>query len=263
MLTQSVLSRSFVALVVVSALSAFRPATDTRELREVPAFTSVRLSTSVTVIVRQGSPQRVVVEAAATDLSHLTTTVADGQLRISTEQGEKAGLKALWQDSRHLGPTTVYVTLPTVRGLAVSSSGHLRADTLRASSLALAVSSSGHLQVGEVQAGRVRAMLSSSGQLGIRQLRADTLLAGVSSSGNLTAAGTCAYSSVGISSSGTLNTAGLAVETCQARVSGSGDCQVNVARTLEARISGSGSVLVSGHPQITSRVSGSGRVRLQ
>jgi hypothetical protein len=263
MLTSSFLSRPFVALLLVGALSAFRPAADTRELREMPAFTSVQLSTSVTVIVRQGSPQRVEVEAAATDLPHLATTVVNGQLRISTESGEKNGLKALWQDSRRLGPTTVYVTLPVVRGLAVSSSGRLRADTLRSQKLALAVSSSGQLQVGDVQAGRVRAMLSSSGQLGIGQLRADTLEAGVSSSGSLTAAGTCAYSSVGISSSGTLNTAGLAVETCQARVSGSGDCQVNVARTLEARISGSGSVLVSGHPQITSRVSGSGRVRLR
>jgi hypothetical protein len=233
MLTSSFLSRPFVALLLVGALSAFRPAADTRELREVAAFTSVQLSTSVTVIVRQGSPQRVEVEAAAADLPHLATTVVNGQLRISTESGEKNGLKALWQDSRRLGPTTVYVTLPVVRGLAVSSSG------------------------------RVRAMLSSSGQLGIGQLRADTLEAGVSSSGSLTAAGTCAYSSVGISSSGTLNTAELTVETCQARVSGSGDCQVNVARTLEARISGSGSVLVSGHPQITSRVSGSGRVRLR
>jgi hypothetical protein len=260
MLTSSFLSRPFVALLLVGALSAFRPAADTRELREVAAFTSVQLSTSVTVIVRQGSPQRVEVEAAAADLPHLATTVVNGQLRISTESGEKNGLKALWQDSRRLGPTTVYVTLPVVRGLAVSSSGRLRADTLRAQKLALAVSSSGQLQVGNVQAGRVRAMLSS-GQLGIGQLRADTLEAGVSSSGSLTAAGTCAYSSVGISSSGTLNTAELTVETCQARVSGSGDCQVNVARTLEARISGSGSVLVSGHPQITSRVSGSGRVR--
>jgi hypothetical protein len=263
MVTTPFLSRSFVALLLVSTLSAFRPATDTRELREVPAFTSVRLSTSVTVIVRQGSPQRVVVEAPSGDLSHLATTVVNGQLRISTESGERAGLKALWQDSRHLGPTTVYVTLPTVRGLTVSSSGRLRADSLRAPSLALAVSSSGQLQVGDVQAGRVRALLSSSGELGIRQLRADTLEANVSSSGSLTAAGTCAHSSVGVSSSGTLNTAELAVETCEARVSGSGDCQVNVARTLEARLSSSGSVLVSGHPQVTSRVSGSGRVRLR
>jgi hypothetical protein len=257
MLTTPFLSRSFFALLLVSALSAFRPATDTRELRELPAFTSVRLSTSVTVIVRQGSPQRVVVEAPSGDLSHLATTVVNGQLRISTESGERAGLKALWQDSRHLGPTTVYVTLPTVRGLTVSSSGRLRADSLRAPS------SSGQLQVGDVQAGRVRALLSSSGELGIRQLRADTLEANVSSSGSLTAAGTCAHSSVGVSSSGTLNTAELAVETCEARVSGSGDCQVNVARTLEARLSSSGSVLVSGHPQVTSRVSGSGRVRLR
>lgn len=54
-----------------------------------------------------------------------------------------------------------------------------------------------------------------------------------------------------------------AVQDCRARISSSGSCQVNVARTLDAHLSGSGSVLVSGHPQISSRSSGSGRVRPQ
>lgn len=49
---------------------------------------------------------------------------------------------------------------------------------------------------------------------------------------------------------------------CQARISSSGSCQVNVARTFDAYLSGSGSVVVSGHPQVTSHTSGSGRVRL-
>jgi hypothetical protein len=252
-----------VSPLLVSALLAFRPAAEPRETREVPTFTAVQLGTSVTVVLRQGSPQRVVVEAAPEDRLRLATTVVDGQLRIETEPNKEAGLRKLWQDSPRLGPTTVYVTVPTVRRLGVSSSGRLQADTLSASNLALAVSSSGRLLVGQVQAGRVRAMLSSSGQLGIQQLRADTLEAAVSSSGGLTAAGTCAYSSVGVSSSGRLNTAGLAVEVCQARISGSGSCQVNVARTLDARLSSSGSLLGSGHPQITSHVSGSGRVRQQ
>jgi hypothetical protein len=252
-----------VSPLLVSALLAFRPAAEPRETRELPAFTAVQLSTSITVVVRQGSPQRVEVEAAPEDRLRLATTVINGQLRISTEPDKEAGLKKLWQDSPRLGPATVYVTVPTVRRLAVSSSGRLQADTLSASNLALAVSSSGRLLVGQVQAGRVRAMLSSSGQLGIRQLRADTLEAAVSSSGDLTAAGTCAYSSLGISSSGRLNTSGLAVEACQARISGSGSCQVNVARTLDARLSSSGSLLVSGHPQINSHISGSGRVRQQ
>ena len=264
MLTRSRLFYSLAVPLALSALLAFRPTADTRETRELPAFSAVQLGTNAKVIVRQGSPQRVVVEADPADLLKLQMEVVNSQLRIHTELiSTQVGSLKLWEKRTRLaGPVVVYVTLPTVRGLAVSSSGRLQADTLSASQLALSVSSSGRLLVGQVHASRVRAVLSSSGQLDIKQLRADTLVAAVTSSGGLTAAGTCGYSSVGVSSSGHLNTAGLAVEVCQARVSSSGSCQVNVARTLNARLSSSGSVLVSGHPQITSHTSGSGRVRL-
>jgi len=252
------------ATFLLGSLMAFRPAAETRETRELPAFTAVRLGTRATVIVRQGSPQRVVIEAASDDLPKLQTEVVGNQLRISTvmTSTQIGPVKFNSHTATLTGPVTVYVTLPTVRGLAVSSSGRLQADTLQAQNLALSVSSSGRLLLGQVQAHTVRAGLSSSGHLSISQLRADTLRATLSSSGSITAAGMCAYSSLGVSSSGRLNTQALAVQDCQARISSSGSCQVNVARTLDAHLSGSGSVLVSGHPQITSHTSGSGRVRL-
>lgn len=264
MLTRSRRFYSLAAPLMLSALLAFQPTADTRETRELPAFTAVRLGTRATVLVRQGSPQRVLVEAAPEDLPKLRTEVINNQLRIYTEltSTQIGPLKFNPRTATLTGPVTVYVTLPTVRGLAVSSSGRLQADTLQAPNLALSVSSSGRLLLGQVQAGSVRAGLSSSGQLAISQLRADTLRATLSSSGTITAAGVCAYSALGVSSSGRLNTQALAVQDCRARISSSGSCQVNVARTLEAYLSGSGSVLVSGHPQITSHTSGSGRVRL-
>lgn len=263
MFTRSHLFYSLAAPLALGALLACRPTAETRETRDLPAFSAVRLGTRATVLVRQGSPQRVVVEADPADLPKLQTEVVNNQLRIYTEitSTQIGPLKFNPRTATLTGPVVVYVTLPTVRGLAVSSSGRLQADTLSAAQLTLSVSSSGRLLVGQVQASRVRALLSSSGHLGIGQLRADTLVAAVSSSGSLTAAGTCGYSSVGVSSSGHLNSAGLAVQDCQARVSSSGSCQVNVARTLDAHLSSSGSVLLSGHPQITSHTSGSGRVR--
>jgi len=260
MLNRSRLFYSLAAPLALSALLAFRPTADTREL---PAFTAVQLGTRATVIVRQGSPQRVLVEAAPDDLHKLQTEVVNNQLRIYTEMSSTqiGPIKFHPRTATLTGPVTVYVTLPTVRGLAVSSSGRLQADTIQAQNLTLGVSSSGRLLLGQVQASSVRAGLSSSGQLSIGQLRADTLRAVLSSSGSITAAGVCAHSALGVSSSGHLNTQALAVQDCRARISSSGSCQVNVARTLEAHLSGSGSVVVSGHPQITSHTSGSGRVR--
>ena len=73
MRTRSRLFYAFAAPLALSALFAFRPTTDTRETRELPAFSAVRLGTRATVIVRQGSPQRVLVEATSADLLNIKT----------------------------------------------------------------------------------------------------------------------------------------------------------------------------------------------
>lgn len=231
------------ALLVTTAFQLL-PAPGSPEIRELPAFTAISLSARVTVKVRQGSPQHVVVEALADDLRKLKTGVTRNRLYIYTEQiGTQVGPLTFNPHTATLvGPVTVYVTLPTVRGLAVNGSGQLQADTIQAQRLSLGV--------------------SGSGQLRINQLRSDTLRAVLSSSGSIMAAGICTYSYLGVSGSGRIQALALAVQDCRARLQSSGNCQVNVARSLDAYLSGSGSVLVSGHPQITSRTSGSGRVRL-
>ena len=259
----------FVLLLALPALSQHAAAQATaqtsasRDTRELSAFTAVWLGTRAVVIVRQGSPQCVVVEAAPDDLSKVQTEVVNDQLLIRVRQtnSQVGFFKFNIRNGVLTGPVTVRVTMPAVHRLAVSSSGRIQADTVQAQRLALGVSSSGQLVLGEVRAVSVRAGLSSSGKITLRQLRADTLRATVSSSGSITAAGECAYSSLSISSSGGINTQGLVVQDCQARLSSSGGCQVNVARTLDARLSSSGSVVVSGYPQTTTHASSSGRVR--
>lgn len=237
---------------------------DSRDTRELSAFTAVRLGTRATVVVRQGRPQSVVVEATPNELAKVQTVVVDSQLYIvAVQTSTRIGpLKFNIRTATLAGPVTVYVTLPTVRRLAVSSSGRLRADTVQAQHLALEASSSGQLLLGKVQANSVRAGLSSSGKMTIAQLRADTLRTTLSSSGSITAAGTCAYSSLGISSSGRANTQALVVQDCRVRLSSSGSGQVNVVRTLDAYLSSNSLVVVSGHPQITSHTSSGGRVQL-
>lgn len=235
-----------------------------RETRALPAFTAVHLGTRVSVVVRQGSPQSVVVEAAPADLLNLLTEVENNQLLISTKQTSTpiGPIKFNIRTATLTGPVKIYVTMPVVRRLAVSSSGRLQADSVQAQHLTLGVSSSGRLLLGAVRTGSVRAGVSSSGSMSIAQLQADTLQATVSSSGSLTAAGGCAYSALNISSSGRANTQALAVQDCQASLSSSGSGKVNVARTLDATLSSNSLVVVSGHPKITSHTSSGGRVRL-
>ncbi|AWM32810.1 head GIN domain-containing protein [Hymenobacter nivis] len=255
------------ALVLGTTVAAVPPAAPTttpaptaQEVRDVPAFTKVNLATSVAVEVQQGSPQQVVAEGAPDDLAQLRTTVDGGRLLIETKSG--ADWKEFLRSHRNLGKVTVRITMPTINALSVSSSGSLRAPSVRADNLTLSVSSSGSVDVAQVQATHVRAAVSSSGHVGIGQLQATELHSALSSSGSIkVASGTCPRHEVAISGSGSVAAPDLRSAACEARISGSGSCRVQTTETLDARISGSGEVFVTGNPKTTSRTSGSGGVR--
>jgi len=74
-----------------------------REARTVGDFTKLSLANSARVVLRQGSPQKVEVEAAAADLARIETTVEGGRLRITTKRNEGK----LWSNERFAGPVTV------------------------------------------------------------------------------------------------------------------------------------------------------------
>ena len=80
----------FLLLLALPALSSPAAAqttgSDSRDTRELPAFTAVRLGTGATVIVRQGSPRSVVIEAMPDDLAKVQTVVVDSQLYITAVQ---------------------------------------------------------------------------------------------------------------------------------------------------------------------------------
>ncbi|RYZ38961.1 MAG: hypothetical protein EOO72_09490 [Myxococcaceae bacterium] len=171
------------ALLLGSGVAAVRPTaapapTATEEVRDVPNFTKVNLATSVAVEVRQGSPQQVVVEGAPDDLAQLRTTVSGGELTIDTKSG--ADWREFLRSHRNLGNMTVRITMPTINALGVSSSGSIKAPSVRAEDLSLGVSSSGSVTVEQVQATNVRAAVSSSGHIAVGQLQASALHSAVS-----------------------------------------------------------------------------------
>lgn len=209
-----------------------------RQVREVSPFTAVSAAGSMRVILRQGSPQRVEVEASATDQVRVETEVRNGSLRIGRRQeGRK-----MWEIERLDGPVTVYVTAPTLTAVSVSGSGELRVE-------------------GSVQAEDLLVSVSGSGSLKMPQLTARSLTTSVTGSGDATLGGSCPQHSISVSGSGEVSAVDLRTDDTTVRVSGSGDARVNAAKTLTSRTSGSGSVLVSGNPQITSSKSGSGTVK--
>jgi hypothetical protein len=220
------------AIVLLTSFRGARPDAQ-RETRPVAPFTEVNLGGSARVVLKQGSPQSVAVEASPEALAEFETTVSNGQLRLGNRN--KTG------SYKDYGPVTVYITAPSLTALRVGGSGKFEVEgPLKADALKLAVSGSGSLRVPQLTATSVETTISGSG---------DLLLGG-----------SCTQQEARISGSGALKAHGLKSEVCRARLSGSGDAHVYASRTADATISGSGSVYVAGGAQLNSSAQGSGRV---
>lgn len=227
-------SALMLAVGTFSAFTTIRPTAD-RETRSVGSFTEISLGGSSHVVVKQGSPQSVVVEASKEDLADFETDVQGSKLRLGFRQ--QAG--SMFNYKKH-GPVTVYVTAPSLTALRVGGSGKLEVSgALQADAMALAVSGSGDLVVPQLKAGRLETTVSGSG---------DVLVSG-----------NCPSNDIRISGSGKVRAHDLKTETSRARISGSGDVHVYASRTAEGSISGSGSMYVAGGAQLSS-THGSGRV---
>jgi Putative auto-transporter adhesin, head GIN domain len=105
--------------------------------------------------------------------------------------------------------------------------------------------------------------LSGSGDVGtIGTFNFTDLSLFISGSGNFSFAGTCKKMNAKVSGSGDIRAFDLPTEVVTARISGSGNMQLNVSQTLDATISGSGDIIYKGSPTtVTKSISGSGSVR--
>lgn len=105
--------------------------------------------------------------------------------------------------------------------------------------------------------------LSGSGDVGtIGNFNFTDLSLFISGSGNFSFAGTCKKMNAKVSGSGDIRAFDLPTEVVTARISGSGNMQLNVSQTLDATISGSGDIIYKGAPTtVTKSISGSGSVR--
>ena len=225
-------------VLAVGALSSFttpRPLAD-RETRSVGSFTEISLGGSSHVVVKQGSPQSVVVEASKEDLADFETEVKGSQLRLGFRQQPGSMLNY----KKH-GPVTVYVTAPSLTALRVGGSGKLEVS-------------------GALQADAMTLAVSGSGDLLVPQLKATRLETNVSGSGDVSVGGSCPSNEIRISGSGKVRAHDLKTETSRARISGSGDAHVYATRSAEGAISGSGGLYVAGGAQLSSTTRGSGRV---
>ncbi|WP_052732511.1 head GIN domain-containing protein [Hymenobacter terrenus] len=227
-------------VVVAGILSSFSTVRleAQRETRSVGPFTEVSLGGSAHVVLKQGSPQSVVVEASPEALARFETVVENKQLHLRHRRdNDKKG----WFDNKSQEPVTVYVTAPDLTALRVGGSGKLEVE-------------------GPLKANAITLAMAGSGNLLVPQLTASSLETAVAGSGTVLIGGNCPNQEIRISGSGNVKAHNLKTETCTVRVSGSGNAHVYASKTAEASISGSGNVFVAGGGQMSSSVRGSGRI---
>lgn len=226
-----------ISLVLWWALGISSACQAQSQTRDVGSFTGVKMSVPGDLYVKQGSPQRVLIEASDEVLDRIETEVNGGNLVIRQKEDWK-----WWKNWSSRGKIKVYVTAPTLEYLVVSGSGRIESEnTIRSNQMYVGVSGSGDIDL-DLNTGDLEGKISGSGNVDLRG-SADDLEVSISGSGNFDAED-------------------LAAETCEVRISGSGNCRVNVKESLESRVSGSGNIYYRGDPRrVNNSSSGSGSVR--
>lgn len=182
-----------------------------KEELSLDAFHSIGLSISGTVYLKPGATQKVVIEGQKNLIDNIKQEVTNGTWEIAFDKNVqgKADIK-------------IYITLPTVKTLAIGGSGKIITQ-------------------------------EAFNGLG-------TLKFSIGGSGNIEFAGTAESVNISIGGSGSVKAADLKVQSSKVSIGGSGNCYIEVAERLDVSIGGSGKVNYKGRPKINSSIAGSGKV---
>jgi len=223
----------FVAVLLMSE-SISTGQTTVKETRNISGFTEIGFGIAGNLTVKIGTEFSVVLEGDKKYLSEIEVVLKNNKLVI----------RDLDNHFFNNEKANVYITLPELKGLGVSGSGNAHIESsINTKTLGLSVSGSGKLFTSDIVAGSLDCSVSGSGDIVIK--------------GN----GDIDNGDISISGSGNYSGESNRFKSLQARISGSGNCLVNVTESLKASISGSGNINYLGNPKIDARVSGSGHVR--
>ena len=271
------MKKQVLILSILMLCSFLATQAQTKETRNVSTFTKISFRVPGKIYVRQGSPQKVVIEGKKEILKEIETDVDGSRLVIETDDKWDWNL---WKDDDD--EVIVYITVKDIDGLSVGGSGDLIGETkIITDDINLNVSGSGSMKVEVEASGDMEGDVSGSGNIDVRgkckSFNSDVSGSGkaivslsisgnadfgVSGSGKIEADGSASSVKTSISGSGKVLAANLETNSCEVRISGSGDVEINVKNELDAIISGSGSVRYKGNPsKVNSASSGSGNVR--
>ncbi|MDB5118138.1 MAG: hypothetical protein JWQ79_3630 [Mucilaginibacter sp.] len=206
------------------------------EDRHISGFTAISASGSLDVYIVQGATESVRVEAPADVMRYIITEVKNGTLNIHDKS--HTSWHNLFSSNKKIA---VYVSVKAINGIDIIGSGDV------------------FFKEG-ISANLLRLHVTGSGDV-VGKLNVKTLESNITGSGDIKLSGHADNLKVGVSGSGDFSARGLTTINTTARVSGSGDVDVNVSGSLDANVSGSGDIRYSGSPKNVNRSkSGSGDI---
>lgn len=208
----------------------------TREVRPVPTFHALEVSSGIELHLVAGDTQRVEVSADTPEnQARIQTTVEGGVLKVKYDI-----LKSQPWRRDHRGRLQAYVTAAQLTGLQASSGSELRVEgPYPTADLQLGVSSGAQLR-GEFSATSIAARLSSGAEAVV--------------------SGSTQRLEVHTSSGASFTGRNLVATECQASASSGASVAVAVQKTLSAEASSGGSVSYAGSPVVAKHTSSGGSV---
>jgi hypothetical protein len=204
--------------------------TITEDVRKVGKFDKVALNMNAIVTVTDSVKTGCVVRAQPNILEAVVTRV-DGNTLVITSKGN------IVTDQ----PVEIEISMSQPSAIEINGSGEISGlNTLKNESFDFEVNGSGQLQLDLVT-------VKTTGA--------------VTGSGEVTLKGTSNDFHVEINGSGKVEATEFTTLNAKARISGSGEVHMNVAKSLKANVSGSGIVSYRGDAVVEKEVSGSGEVR--
>lgn len=190
------------------------------ETRDITGFTGVHVSSGIDVYLSQGSSFEVRVEADENLQEVILTEVEGKMLVVKTDRVSIRNAKS----------KKVYVTLPELSSLKISSAGDCEGQTpFSCEDLRISVSSAGDLSL-EVEADRIDLDISSSGDASL--------------------AGSAEVFDVSLSSAGDLNAFDLIAGKVDVNVSSAGDARVHATEEISATASSAGNIYYRGDARV-------------
>ena len=203
-----------------------------KQTRQLAHFTGVNLNVPGDMVLRLGNTESITIETDDNILPLIESVIEDGVLKI---RPIKRNTKL------HTRNLRIVVMAKSIDRLALSGSGSIDSEALKANKLTFDIGGSGSINVKGIDAEAVAISLGGSGDMKSGAGKANSL-------------------SVAIGGSGDVDVGRVQVSDASVSVAGSGEAIVWANAGLSVTIAGSGDVNYYGDPKVSTSVVGSGDI---